>query len=367
MSDATYIELPPQHKKRPALLRSWRALLLLAVIAFVILAGCFSWWLAQGKVSSSYARVDTTVYTVEAAYPTTVEQMLIRDGDEVAAGQPLARIDTRALAASLQPRQQPQQQDAISGRLNEAQSQERKMAARVAQARAEEERYQKIHQQRVTEHVRAQLAMRAREGRADWDAASRAEAAARARMDAARDDFERVSRMRAALDMELGKIRMELARRKRLRAPAQAPAPAPAAQAAMHIDNTLYAPAQGKVISVNVRPGEPVDRGQAIFVILPSGPEPNKWVQAWFPQADVQLLAEGQTALIHAENVTVRGTVGAIARDPQALQLEGGGSGLFISARVNVDNQEELAKLAPGTRVDCQIQTRYLLGETFFF
>jgi len=377
MSDATYIELPPEQKKRPVFWKSWRWLLLLLVILCVAVAGYFSWWLSEGKVSSAYARVDTTVYTVEATFPTTIEQLLVREGQEVAAGQPLARIDARAFAESLKESGQnlanfqEQGRDDIASRLNAAEASEKKMAARVAQARAEEDRYQKFYQNRVTEHVRAQLAMRAQESssRATWEMASRAELAARMRMEAARDEFEKVSKMRAALDAELTRIRAELLRKKRSGTLPPAPKPDLKQQEAMALASTLYAPVQGKIAGINGQPGTPVNRGETVFLIMPtSEPTPNKWIQAWFPADARKTLEVGQKALVRVSNAHVNGTVAVIGTQAGNLPLEGGaGNAQYVPVQIQVQDQRELDSLAPGSRVDCQIQTRYLLGETYFF
>lgn len=373
MSDATYIELPPEPKKRRFFWRSWRGLLLILVMLAIAAAGYFSWWLAEGKLSSAYARVDTTVYTVEAAFPTTIEQLLVRMGQEVAAGQPLARIDARAFAESLKASGQGEAhgsvEEDIIDRLNAAESDERRLAARVAQARADEERYQQFYHQRVTEHVRAQLAMRSQEngGRMAWEQAARAEGAARVRMEAARDEFERISKMRAALDVELNKIRSDLARRKRSGA-RTAPKPDPRHEQAIAAASNLYAPAQGKIVGINAQPGTPMDRGETVFVILPTGsPASSKWIQAWFPPEARKTIAVGQKALVRANDAAVAATVAAIGPHSEKLPLENAPVTEYVPVQIQVANQHDLDSLAPGAKVDCQIQTRYLLGETFFF
>lgn len=378
MSDATYIELPPEHKKRRSFLRAWRGMLLLLVLIAVGVAGYFSWWLSEGKLSSAYARVDTNVYTVETSFPTTIEQLLVRQGQEVLAGQPLANIDTRAFAESLKASGQMLSDfqnpggDEISQRLSAAEEDERRMAMRVAQARAEEDRYKQFYHERVTEHVRAQLALRAQGtySPAAWDQAVRAEGMAKMRMEAARDEFERVSRMRAALEVELNKIRAELARKKRGGGGAPIkpmPKPDPKLQEQLALAGTLYSPAQGKVLAINGQAGTPFNRGETVFVILPtSGPSPNKWIQAWFPYEAQSKLAVGQQSLIKANNAHVRGTVAAIGNQAQRLPLEAAGSTQYIPVQIQVADQQELGNLTPGERVDCQIQTRYLLGETLF-
>lgn len=94
----------------------------------------------------------------------------------------------------------------------------------LAQARNEEEAKRIQREDRVTEHVRAQLAVRSLDsqggeravGKSRYATARRAEGEARARMQSAKDEFEQVSRMRAALDQELGRVRDEMLRARQL-------------------------------------------------------------------------------------------------------------------------------------------------------
>lgn len=379
MSDATYIELPPKIKKKK-FYRTWRFWILFALLAVIVIISYISWWIEQGRLASSYASVDAAIYTVEPEAPITIKEVLVKKGEQVFPGQPLAMIEVAA------PAQQPAMADygaahgmmpmgEITGRLNASEEAERNMSARLSQARIQEERYQQAHQNLVTEHVRAQLALRATNpGNPDvWAAASAQEAAARARMENAREQYENVSKMRAAMDMELARIRAEIFRKKttasRLagqqspKQPAPPPAPKP-------VDTTLLAPANGKIVEVQAVAGQQAQQGQPLFFILPSdkGKPGQKWVQAWFPASDQEKLQTGQKAVIHLDNWTFGGKVAEIAPEIQYLsnanpaESAGGNYGRYVVVKIAVENQEAFGAIAPGTQASCEIQTHNLPG-----
>lgn len=377
MSDATYIEIPPQPARPKSFWRGWRGVVLALFLLAALLAGCFSWWLSQGKISSVYGRVDTVVFTVEPEYTARVEELLVRQGQTIVIGQPLARIDANPAAPAPPPQQTPQNQQNrigsasdIAQRLNAAQETERRMSTRAAQARNEEEARERIHQQSVTEHVRALLAMRSANPAyiGAYEEAARHEAEARARMDAARDEFEKVSKMRAATDLELARIRADIFRLKQRARPGetsasvQQPVPAKTAPAPA----SLYAPVGGKLIGINAQIGQKVEKGRPAFLILPDGPN-DRWIQAWFPMSARDKLKLGQKVSIKSGVLHFAGSVSAISAEAQELPPDASKRGArFLPVRIQPDNPKEFEELAPGANVECQIQTRYAPGGGFF-
>lgn len=368
MSDASYVELPPQPSRAP-LWRSWRGVVLLLVLGGIVCAGWFSWWLSEGKISSIQARVDANVHTVEAAFPCMIEGILTRQGDHVAEGQALARVDNREQVAALQRAAPVQDNGEIAGRLAASAEMERRMAVRLAEARAEEERYQQMHQQMVTEHVRQQLYLRSinPSNMVAWEQAKRAEEMAKSRMEAARADFERVSKMRAAVDTELNRIRGEIVREKNrasLRpkpvAPVAPPPPMP------NVPDTLVAPVSGEVFSVEAQAGQRVEPGQTIFIILPANEtDRDRWIQALFPANTRKMLKIGQKAQVSIRDHVLPALVADIAPEDTTIQ-RGTLKKAYVPVRLTLVDQDFLENIAPGTNVECQIQTRYLLGEEYF-
>lgn len=371
MSDAAYIEIPTPPKKRRPFLSGWRAVVLLLFILAVVLAGCFSWWLSQGKISSYYARVDSIVYTVDTEIAARLNEIYVYQGQDVVIGQPLAQLVTAQAAAPQISTGGQSAINEISSRLNTTQETEKSISARLAKARTEEEGLKKAHQDRVTEHVSALLALRAvAPGHPSYQYASQAEEAARARMDAAREQFENVSKARAAMEVELARIRYEMQRKKQRSQKAGAATPAPPQTPQAPPASYVYAPANGRIVGINGAPGQNVQKGQQLFLIMPpdDGQGGESWIQAWFPLSAQRLLKPGQQANIKIGSKHLFGRVVAIGSDPQYLPTGSSGQqyAQYIPAQINVDDPSQLAHIAPGTTVECQIQTRYALGENLF-
>lgn len=379
MSDATYIELPPVRRKKP-FFKSWKGIALTLFALAALLSGTFSWWLATGRVVSAYANVEASVYTVAPGTAVIVREILAAKGSQVFAGQPLAVVDYER---SPQKAQQPANDHAvmpmeeITGRLQASEQAEMRMSAQIAQARAQEERYLAVHQERVTEHVRAQLALRATNpgDPVAYATYRQEEALARSRMEAAREQYEQVSKMRAAMDAELARIRAEIFRKKArasktdvkpVKAPKPAPSPAP-------VETTLISPATGKIAEIYAAPGQLAQPGQPLFFILPeSGNQPrNIWIQAWFPISDKDLIKPGQKVLVRSDAWKFTGTVAAIEPEAQKMRGPQGASPAdsvrYLSVQIQPENPEALSALAPGTSVKCQIQTRYIPGMDWLF
>lgn len=371
MSDASYIELPPQPSHRAPFFRSWKGAVLLLFLAAVLVAGWFSWWLSEGKVSSSYARVDTVVYTVGTETEAKVEQILVSDGQAVSNGQPLAKIGAGQA-------QKTAQSEPAQAKLDATEESEKRVSALLARARAEEATFQKIHQDMVTAHVRAQLALRSTNPSyiGAYEEAARMEADARNRMNQAREDFEKISKTRALLDLEMARIHYEMARKKpqtrkssqsseQIQAQPTVPIPT---QPAMPESEFLYAPVSGKIVGVGAVPGQTVHQGQPLFLIMPAGQASESWIQAWFPISARRMLKMGQKAIVKSGDLHLAGKVSAISPEAQYLPTANGQGqyAQYLPVRITINDPAEMAKLAPGTNVQCQIQTRYVIDQEIF-
>ncbi|WP_288230162.1 HlyD family efflux transporter periplasmic adaptor subunit [uncultured Desulfovibrio sp.] len=401
MAESLYLEMPTR-KKPPmgGLLRRLRLVISLAVL-FVLLAVGW-WWLDGGRAVSAWAMLDGMVYAVSPEFSARLEALDVREGDMVAAGQPVARMDAGGYArrlneagreaASLRPPDMAE----MAGRLRQAQEAEKDLVTRLAQARHEEEAKRRQREERVTEHVRAQLNLRSLDsqggeraaGKSRYAAAQRAETEARARMESAKADFEQVSRMRAAMDQELGRIRDEmlrakqLASRNRYAAPGNARASAPLP---VQADGVLYAPVNGRVLQGSATPGQEVQSGEPVLLILPEGADAAQayWVQAYFPLADGEAIRAGQACDIRLkpDGARLNGTVAEVlAPQPlpegqerattrnmtqQAKGTEVRGAALFLPVKITLDGPPSAA-LTPGEPVDCVIKTRNILGFSGF-
>ncbi len=258
------------------------------------------------------------------------------------------------------------------------QSTERQLAERLAAAQREEEKFRLVREEKVVEHVRAQLAMRSAQTRTGHsnEHAINAEKIARANMEKAKEDFDRASKVRAVTEKELNRIRA-LARRAGSYSASQSRTEN--SQSQPKVDGGIFSPINGRIVAVNAAQGQMLQKGQPIFIILPTGQDLGTnavWVQAWFPIDAKEELAHGLPAEIFlSSGLALKGQIGEIFQ-PQALpeslmltlsseQLSGIKSKtLFIPCRITLENLSGIPadKVFPGLPVRCVVQTRSILG-----
>ncbi|MDE5879234.1 MAG: HlyD family efflux transporter periplasmic adaptor subunit [Desulfovibrio sp.] len=388
MSEAFTLELPNAVRPGRAPLRR---LLLIGLVVVLVAAAALAWWLYSGRVTSVAARLDGMVHVVAPRFSGHLASLDVREGESVAAGQPVGSMEAgtydrhlaqaAAEAAALRPPQGPDMVESAA-RLRQAQEAERDFAVRMAQARNEEDRLRLLREERVTEHVRAQLALRGLDsqggertaGKEKYTAAREAEALARSRKEAAAADFERASLMRAALEQELERIRQEVmaarnhASQQRQRAVASAP------PQQLSADGTLFAPVGGTVLRRLAEPGQLLQAGEPALFIAPAGQAARDgfWVDAWFPAADGASLRDGQRCSIRIGDVSLSGTVREIFPPqplPEGLGTPGPGaeegSGAlrrpvaYIPVRIGL-NGELPRGLTPGAPAECVVMTHGL-------
>lgn len=368
MAEELSLEMTTE-KKRP-FWRSPKGLALCIALILVILAAMFSWWLANGTVSSIQAKMDTMVYTVEPEFEARMRSIAVQPGQDVQSGQIIGTMELPGdfnnqnnNRAGLQ---------GITDRLSAAQAAEKQLATRVAEARAEEDRLHRIYQDAVNEHVRAQLAMRTinQRNQGAYQQAAAMEMAAKSRAQAANDEFERASKARAAMDVELNKIRAQLQRARRALSPGIVDS-ALSGQAPPAKTIDLYAPVTGKVMRINADLGHIVHKGQEVFTIIPTGDDylTSAWIQAWFPMEARKILEPGQEALIRFDNgLQLKGKVKSVGGSTEAILSKGEkrNTNNYVDVKIVLNDPFKAQAIQPGAKADCQVQTRYLLGLTFF-
>lgn len=399
MSEPMYLEMPsgeaPKEPPRPGLnsgegatrCKKWLRWLPLSVVLAALVLVLALWWLSSGGRESRWAVLDAQLVPVVAEFSAPVQQLMIQPGMHVDANQAVARLDVSAYARQLARAGQevaglvPNMEEAAQ-RLEQAQAAELDMVTRLAKARNEEAVSLQQRDRSVTEHVQAQLALRSvqpYQGKAAWEKARQAEAAARARMEQARDTYEQASRSRAALDQELQRIRTEvqLARSRQGQTQARprqaAPLPPP--------DENLYAPVSGTVTRVLLAADQTMQPGNPVLLIAPDDTAA-WWVMAYYPEEDAGQIAVGQEARI----TPVRGPTAAGAPKvpagtvwtgkveevfpPQAMTLPAadgtgaqGGAVSLVAVRIALTDGAALAQaIPPGGQLACEIRTRSLWG-----
>lgn len=383
MAEPLYLELP--RAKRTAR----RRLPVIFLVLLVAAGAGAGWWFVSGQVTSVSARLDGMVHMVAPRFSGRLATLDVREGDAVTAGQPVGTMETgsydrqlaqaAAEAAALRPDQGPDMVESAA-RLRQAQEAERDLAVRMAQARHEEDTLRLLREERVTEHVRAQLAVRSLDsqggeraaGARRYAAAREAEAMARARKEAAMADFERVSLMRAAMERELGRIREEITAA-RGRASRQRGAAAGGEPGRLAADGTLFAPVNGTVLRKVAEPGQLLQAGEPALFIAPAGRVADDafWVDAWFPVAAAGSIRAGQRCSVRVGDTGLSGVVREVF-PPQALPEAlgapaSGGEGAaavrrpvaYLPARIALDGDLP-SGLAPGAAATCVVRTHGL-------
>ena len=107
-------------------------------------------------------------------------------------------------------------------------------------------------------------------------------------------EFEQVSLVRAAMDQELARVRDETLRYKQMAsrnryAPQYVTGALGAAMNAAPqqvVDGNLYAPQDGRILRGLAMPGQTVQRGDPVVLLLPEGKDAQKsfWIIAYFTQ-----------------------------------------------------------------------------------
>ena len=392
MPEPIYLQMPEPRLKKHG--RMFLRLLPLWVIGCLVAAGW--WWIESGRVTSTWAMLDGMVYAVSSEFPAKVESVAVREGDRVKKGQVLARLDARAYAgrvgeagraaAGLRAMAGPPSMEETAARLKQAQDSEQEMVRRIALARHDEDLKQKAREERVAEHVRAQLALRTLDsqggeravGSARYAAAKQAEAQTRLAKERAIVEFEQVSLVRAAIDQELARVRAEALRYKQL-ASSNRYAPkyvAGALGAAMNavpqnaVDGNLYAPQDGRILRGIAMPGQSVQRGEPVVLLLPEGKEAQKsfWLLAFFTQDAANALKPGQKCAITLKNDTrLEGRVydrldpqplppNALADSKDASETAARPE-VYVPVRITISDGEG-KQFEPGMLGKCEVMTR---------
>lgn len=394
MPEEIVVELSPVSSKKPFYKTGW-GVAVLAAIVLVIIAALFSWWLASGKISSVAARLDTMIYTVGSDFPARVKTIYVAAGDQVAKDQPLALVESPEFAGQLQSAaEELAKLRSLAGLPQSGVEKdsptlvEKEAASKLAQARFEEDRLQKIYQDAVTEHVKALLAKRSIpfSRQAEYGQAELNESRAAMKVTEALENFEKASKFRAALDQALTKIRLAImAARRSSGLTSTEPGQQGVGRASFAGEEKLSSPAEGSVFRVTASPGQILQPGEAAFYILPGQGQENgeRWIQAWFSPGNKKSIEAGQPVNIRFPDMglIISGKVEVVGENeeslPDALLPEGHTAaltrpssaylqGLYLPVKISIDKPGEVSELEPGARAECQIQTHYIFKGGLF-
>lgn len=348
--------LPQTPKKIKPSLRSVLVMLVVALAGILLVLRAWNQWPFNSSVISTdnaYVRGAVTVLAPQVnGY---VTEVLVKDYEQVRAGQPLVRIDRRSYEA-LQAQAEAQLANARAQLANADQTQAQNRAALgasragLAAVQAEAERSE-AELRRVQE-----LAER---GSVSLNERDRVRATARLA-------GANVAKAQADIEINAEKIKATTVGRDSLKAQVQM-AEAQLRQAQINLDNTVvYAPSDGQVSEVSVRKGQYVAAGTQLMYVVP----PTFWVVANFKETQTANVRLGQAVSFSIDalgGARLQGHVLEIApatgSEFSVLKADNA-TGNFtkvvqrLPVKIAIDEGQELAaRLRPGMSVVVRLDT----------
>ena len=136
------------------------------------------------------------------------------------------------------------------------------------------------------------------------------------------------------------------------------------------VDGNLYAPQDGRILRGIAMPGQSVQRGEPVVLLLPEGKEAQKsfWLLAFFTQDDANALKPGQKCAITLKNDTkLEGRVydrldpqplppNALADNKDARETAARPE-VYVPVRITISDGEG-KQFEPGMLGKCEVMTR---------
>ncbi|PIG09166.1 HlyD family secretion protein [Comamonas sp. 26] len=348
--------LPPTPKKISPSLRSVLIMALVALVGILLVLRAWNLFPFNSSVvttDNAYVRGAVTVLAPQVnGY---VTEVLVKDYEQVKAGQPLVRIDSRTYEAAVaQAQAQLANAQAQLSNSEQAQAQNRATLgasrAGLAAVQAEAERSQ-AELKRVQELAeRGSVSLNERD-----------KVRATSRMASTN-----VAKAQADIEINQEKIKATIVGRDSLKAQVQM-AEAQLRQAQINLDNTVvHAPSNGQVSEVSVRMGQYVAAGTQLMYVVP----PTFWVVANFKETQTAHVQMGQTVRFSVDalgGVYLNGHVQEIApatgSEFSVLKADNA-TGNFtkvvqrLPIKISIDEgQSEAARLRPGMSVIVRLDT----------
>ena len=273
--------LPPTPKKIKPSLRSVLIMMVVALAGILLVLRAWNLWpFSNSVVTTDNAYVRGAVTVLAPQVNGYVTEVLVKDYEQVKAGQPLVRIDSRTYEAAVA-QAQAQLANAQAQLANSDQTQAQNRAtlgasrAGLAAVQAEAERSQ-AELKRVQELAeRGSVSLNERD-----------KVRATARLAATN-----VAKAQADIDINQEKIKATTVGRDSLKAQVQM-AEAQLRQAQINLDNTVvHAPGDGQVSEVGVRRGQYVTAGSQLMYVVPH----TLWVVANFKETQTAQVRIGQS------------------------------------------------------------------------
>ena len=348
--------LPPTPKKIKPSLRSVLIMMVVALAGILLVLRAWNLWpFSNSVVTTDNAYVRGAVTVLAPQVNGYVTEVLVKDYEQVKAGQPLVRIDSRTYEAAVA-QAQAQLANAQAQLANSDQTQAQNRAtlgasrAGLAAVQAEAERSQ-AELKRVQELAeRGSVSLNERD-----------KVRATARLAATN-----VAKAQADIDINQEKIKATTVGRDSLKAQVQM-AEAQLRQAQINLDNTVvHAPSDGQVSEVSVRKGQYVAAGTQLMYVVP----PTFWVVANYKETQTAHVQIGQAVSFSVDalgGTHLKGHVLEIApatgSEFSVLKADNA-TGNFtkvvqrLPIKISIDEgQPEAARLRPGMSVIVRLDT----------
>ncbi|AMV70962.1 secretion protein HlyD [Desulfuromonas carbonis] len=304
------------------------------VLLLVAAAAAGGWWLRRQEAPPAqltlYGNVDIRKVDLAFRVGGRLATLAAEEGDRLAAGEPVARLEQEPYRDELQLAEAQQAQAAAQLTKLEAGNRQQE----IAQARAlvQERAATVANLERESERKQKLLA----DGfiaRQDFDNVSASLAEARARLETARQGlklaaagFRQEDIAAARADLAAAQARLATARTR------------------LH-DTELFAPAAGVLLTRVVEPGAIVAPGQTVATLSLDNPV---WVRVYVDEPDLGRLAPGMAAQIYTDSAPdhpYQGQVGFISPEaeftPKSVQTEALRTRLVYQVRIIAENPDQ--------------------------
>jgi len=339
------------------------------------------------SVQTPSAVIENNLLALGTRVPAQVAEVLVKKNEHVAAGQVLIRFDARtntanvaeakAQAASVRNLLPPQVgMEDVARRVADAHAAEQDLVNRITQARMLEEDAARDVQRGAEEHAKAQLELRRLDllstqysvPRAQHEQARRDEYGARQQLEKARAAREECSRVRAAVEGELYRIKMELAelrsadgQARNISGGIQKTAPTPPQTPSAPASPDIVAPTDAVVTDVFAQPGVWAQPHQQLIALMPDAGSLE--ATAWFSERDGANIQPGQICrvfVLELPDKSFSGRVeqvlpaGSLAPKPP---LAASGQGREIPVRIRFSGKDAgtYAELRSGMRAAVRV------------
>jgi membrane fusion protein (multidrug efflux system) len=337
------------------------------------------------SIQTPSAVIENNPHALGTQVPAQVAAVLAKKNERVQAGQALIRFNTRtdtinaaeartqvASIRNLLP--PPANMEEVTRRVADAQGAEQDLVSRIIQARALEEEAAREVQHKAEEHAKAQLELRRLDllsgqysvSGALHDQARNHEHSARQALEKARATREEYSRVRAAVDGELYRIKAELTELQATTRQAgdtgmQKAASVPPQVPSASDTPDIVSPTDAVITDIFVQPGTWAQPHQPLIALMPEAGSLE--ATAWFPEPDGANIRPGQICRVFVLELPGKSFAGKVEHVLPAgslspkfpLAASAHARQIPVRLRFSVNDAESYAQLKSGMRAAVRV------------